>query len=346
MLNTLKSQMSARIAWGLLGLFFMAATGCEKPQVSTYHVAKHEYAVTRPAGLEEWEVPEGWLGRMSASPTVATFLVFNDATEGNATHPAGGSATVMIVKMAGSAGELQPNMTRWAKQIGLDTPEGDAYTKALSVCEVNGTTGHRVRFENPKNGQALRVDWVEAEGFSWFFKISGDATTVAKTDTAMDAFTSSIRFTKIDRKVANPLTGIDSWELQPGWVAAGASQFVDYSFQIPGEPTDLRLTVSRAGGGLAAQFNRWAGRLKLELPEDPIKEWVTPLEVGGRASHLVDMHNAEEGLRMRLVMVPGGEGMEDWFFTLRGHDVSVNQAADPFDAFVQSIKFAENGEGN
>jgi len=527
-------------------VLMVACVGCEKAQISSYFVPKENLAVSRPDGLDEWKVPEGWMGCLSAGPVVATFRVYDSPSQGNETNKSlGGAAIITVATFDGSMGELSPNIARWAGQLGIKPPDENEAKKVVSPIEVDGFSGRRVKLKNPADAQALVVDWVEAQGNAWFFKVIGNAEVVEKTILALDGFTRSIRFAKskfigtwqgrpaegpqmtwtfkadgtgtinvggvplkmtwqksmgdklkytmevfgekqsqtvsyvhegdaltindprigvlvlnrsegepgaskypiylmhewdteeqmvtfgkdgvltitpkngkliegtwegktgtvkltypdsksgenrtfeyaasvlqvtseengkeeqmevltlVDssgkkteytrtvlpgekaaKVFANPLPGLTSWEIPFGWQQGQPRPFVMGSFLIPGEQANVELTISKARGELNAHLMRWAGIMQMDLPGDPIKEWVTDMEVDGKSAHLVHMHNPDTATRMRLLMVSGNKGEESWFFKLKGHDAVTALKTEEFSTFIKSIRFTEDGKEN
>ena len=322
-------------------LLMLAGVGCEKARITSYFVPKEDLAVSRPDGLDEWKVPKGWMGCLSATPVVATFRVYDSSSEGNETNKSvGGAATITVATFDGTAGELSPNVARWARQLGIKPPDENETVKAVSSIEIDGYSGQRVKLKNPNDGQALLVDWVEIQGNAWFIKMMGNAAVVEKSIPTMDAFSKSIRFNQ------NPLPGLESWRVPPGWKKGQPRTLVLKSFVLLGEKADVEVTISRARGALEANLARWAGIMQLESPANPVEEWVKPDDVGGRAAHLIHMHNPGIASRMIVVMVPSGEGDDSWFFRMKGDDVETTLKEDEFNAFIESIRFTEDGKEN
>ena len=49
---------------------------------------------------------------------------------------------------------------------------------------------------------------------------------------------------------------------------------------------------------------------------------------------------------MIVVMVPSGEDGDSWFFKMLGHDKKTALKQDEFNAFIETIRFTEDGKGN
>ena len=474
-------------------VLILLGVGCKKAQVTSYFVPKEDLAVSLPDGLDNWEVPKGWMGCLSTKPVLATFRVYDSSIEGNKTNSKGGGAIFTVVKFNESFW-LDANVRRWAGQLGMRALDGNETIKAVSPIVIGGYPGRRVTLQNSDVDQKLLVDWVEVQGSAWFFKVTGNSGVVEKTIPALDAFSKNIRFNQ------HPLPGLESWRIPPDWKKGQPRTMVLKSFVISSEvkiqisrgdnhmgpftlkevrdyleqgvlvPEDLattaieglegwislsqladmllgekldigkagkyelsqllhqldlllahkghstslfqvgsnylngegvskdlavayawfgfaayqgdnkaskqfklllndmtesdiergqehlrgllrkttgiEVTISRAGGTLDTNLARWGEIMQLEIPEDPVEEWVKPIVMGGRQAHLVDMHNPDIKSRMIVVMVRSGEGGDSWFFKMLGHDKKTALKQDEFNAFIETIRFTEDGKGN
>jgi len=320
---------------------FLLGVGCKKAQITSYYVSKKNLTISCPDGFDNWEVPKGWMGSLSVKPVVATFRVYDSFFDGNETEKSlGGAAIITVTNFDGTAGELGQNVARWAGQLGIKPPDEDEIAKTVSPIEINGYSGQRVQLQNSNDGRALLVDWVEVQGSAWFIKIMGNITVVEKSIPALDAFSQSIRFNQ------DLPSGLESWRVPPRWVKGRSRTLVLRSFVLSGEKAEVEVTISRARGALEANLARWAQIMQLELPEDPVKEWVQSCDVDGRAAHLIHMHSPDTANRMIVVMVPSGEADESWFFRLKGNDVEAVLKEGEFKTFVDSIRFSEDGKKN
>lgn len=75
-----------------------------------------------------------------------------------------------------------------------------------------------------------------------------------------------------------------------GWkrtdLASGQAGFISARFLIPVEDQELQLTFSTAGGGIAANFDRWRGQFQLEPGIEPLEDLITLVD--GQA-HWIDL---------------------------------------------------------
>src|SRR5437764_268430 len=87
---------------------------------------------------------------------------------------------------------------------------------------------------------------------AWFFKLAGKADELARYEAGFDQILRSVRFPK----------GIDEppeFDVPPGWTLGGPRETgivrIAQTVKLPG--SDLELTVSRSGGSLQVNLDRW-----------------------------------------------------------------------------------------
>lgn len=111
-------------------------------------------------------------------------------------------------------------------------------------------------------------------------------------------------------------------------------------FAIAGGAVEAGIT--RAGGGLLANVNRWRGQLHLQpVDEQQLQKEVRPIEVAGKDARYVDLTGpASPGKppeRILGVILPRGE--QAWFFTIKGPADLVEKQKPAFETFVKSVRF-------
>ena len=153
--------------------------GCDRPQITTYRVAKDRPAAESSSTFN-WKVPASWQALAAGQMQAAKFAV-----------PAQGAAKaeVSVSIFPGATGTTLSNVNRWRGQIGLE-PVGDADLAKL------------VTSLDPKNPEAILVDMTNANkrivgaivprGGQWFFyKLLGDAEAVGPQKEAFMEFVKS-----------------------------------------------------------------------------------------------------------------------------------------------------------
>ncbi|MFM2199477.1 MAG: hypothetical protein RLZZ505_2909 [Verrucomicrobiota bacterium] len=118
--------------------------------------------------------PEGWQESEGSSMRVASFAVKGKG---------GATADISVIPLPGESGSVMENVNRWRGQLELP-PLAAADDPALGV-EMDGAAGklfvtHMVSEEPVLDGKkaAISTAILKAEGVTWFFKITGEASLV------------------------------------------------------------------------------------------------------------------------------------------------------------------------
>ena len=136
--------------------------------------------------------------------------------------------------------------------------------------------------------------------------------------------------------------GEPKWTVPEGWKKTAGNEFSLAAFAVSDGTMSIKTTVSRAGGDLLQNLNRWRGQLGLEpWSRDEMTKSAKVLSVDGSDGTLVDLIGTDSKTKKPSctigVIVPRGDSA--WFFKLTG-DVELAQREKPnFEAFVQSVKF-------
>jgi hypothetical protein len=140
----------------------------------------------------------------------------------------------------------------------------------------------------------------------WFLKISGSTATVDKYAGDFDKLIGSI---KVSMDENNPI----SWELPAGWTRAEApaSRMRYATLKAPGDA--LELSVTRFGGSVLANVQRWWGELwGKEKAQDftaaMLQEYVQQRSVNGRLILRVDLHGPNEPPKRPMMMMNNPHG--------------------------------------
>jgi hypothetical protein len=118
--------------------------------------------------------PEGWEESQGSAMRVASFAAKGED---------GASADVSVIPLPGDSGTILENVNRWRGQVQLP-PLPSADDPALGF-EMEGASGklfvtHMVSAEPVLDGKkaAISTAILKAEGVTWFFKITGEASLV------------------------------------------------------------------------------------------------------------------------------------------------------------------------
>lgn len=133
---------------------------------------------------------------------------------------------------------------------------------------------------------------------------------------------------------AEPLT----YDIPAEWTESVPGMF-QFALFTSGEGDDAaEVSISNAGGTLDLNVNRWRNQIGLPpVSMAEMNESLEETEVGGKPAVRIQIDGSEKSIRG--VIVPGGEG--NWFFKLTGPAELVGQETERFDAFVESVQFAE-----
>jgi hypothetical protein len=139
--------------------------------------------------LPDWTVPSHW----KAQPPKTMLLAVWSVEEGPA------KAEVTVSAFPGDAGGLLANVNRWRRQIGLGPVGEDGLGQLTSRVEVGGTQATVVDVTNdqPAVGgtpQRVVVVIVPHAGQSWFYKISGAESVVAREREGFLKFVQTVRY--------------------------------------------------------------------------------------------------------------------------------------------------------
>jgi hypothetical protein len=129
---------------------------------------------------------------------------------------------------------------------------------------------------------------------------------------------------------------------------APRSRILMAEFALPraeGDERDGRLTISRAGGGLKANIDRWRKQFSGALAKDS----QTEQKIGGVTITLVDFSGTyldrpgpfapgvpREGYRMLAAIIP--VGAQPFFIKAYGPEKTMAQHAEAFQAFVKTLE--------
>ncbi len=229
-------------------------------------------------GSEEltWTVPASWKETKAKTFSLATFILDKDLE-------------LTISRVGGS---LLDNLNRWRDQVGLDHfKDLDQETKKISW----GTkmTGIWVDFYNQQRETSANTDVnndsnqssngplksgnnsgnnsnestnktrligaILPDGDSewYFFKVMAPLEDVEPVAKEIDDFLNSIRFHPGDKQ--------PSWKIPLNWESGASTPFSIASFQIKSTSRKpIKLTISKARGGLLENINRWRAQIGLE----------------------------------------------------------------------------------
>lgn len=135
---------------------------------------------------------------------------------------------------------------------------------------------------------------------------------------------------------------LPAFRVPKGWQEQKVALPAATRFQIVDGKRQASVVVIEAGGGLAANVNRWREQLGLKaLADEDAKKALKPLKVDGIDGYRFDLTGPDVpetgAVRIRAVIVVLGERV--WFFKLMGPASLVENQAATFDGFIDSVRF-------
>ena len=131
----------------------------------------------------------------------------------------------------------------------------------------------------------------------FYFKVMGPIDIITKNEAAIEQFLASVKFTKDPNE---PLT----YKVPEGWKPGKGNQFSLAAFVLAGEGAP-ELTVSRIGGSLIENINRWLGQVGLKaIRQNQLSQISKEMDMDGRKARHIDL----KGIAGQTGMAPMKKG--------------------------------------
>ena len=259
----------------------------------------------------QWTLPEGWTEQKDEDPRGMRFMTLQVKTDGEDLP-----LTITRLPLPGDRpidGMPLMIVNLWCEQLGI--PEKTAADLKSE--------------EQPKDAEVQQLE------------VSGKQITLVNFLAA--ATPERMAAEKPDRPaptVAAP--GAPQWKVPEGWKTDRGNEFSLAAFAVTDGERAIKTTVSRAGGDMLQNLNRWRGQLGLKAwsPEEMSKT-AKKLSVDGHEGTLVELvgNDARSGKPSCILGVIVPRDDEAWFFKLTGDVELAQREKENFEAFVQSVKF-------
>ena len=250
----------------------------------------------------EWTLPEGWTERKDVEPGTTRFATLTVKADGE-------EMSVSVTRLPFPPGRPTDGVplmivNLWCEQLGL--PE----KKESDLTAEEQPKGAEVQQLEVAGKQITLVNFLAAEK-------SAPPTPVAT-------------------------RGQPKWTVPEGWKEVAGNEFSLAAFAVTEGKMSVKTTVSRAGGDLLQNLNRWRGQLGLESwSKEEMQKSAKILSVSGSDGTLVDLVGTDAKSKKPSctigVIIPRGESA--WFFKLTGDVELAQREKANFEAFVQSVKF-------
>lgn len=131
------------------------------------------------------------------------------------------------------------------------------------------------------------------------------------------------------------------FELPEGWKEIPAKQFTLKAFEVVDGDDRLDITISRAGGKMDDNMNRWRGQIGLPPTSlADIEASFKPCEVNGLPGHFIEMHQGEKAeARESIIGIVIPQGDQTWFLKVRGSTKLAERERENFDSFAKSVRW-------
>jgi hypothetical protein len=130
-------------------------------------------------------------------------------------------------------------------------------------------------------------------------------------------------------------------EAPEGWKEGPPKQFTLKFYEVVDGDERLEISLSRAGGDMSANMNRWRGQIGLPpASSEELEAAFQPREVNGLPAKFIEMHQAEGAdNRQSILGVVVPEGNQTWFIKLRGSTKLAEREREHFEAFAKSVRW-------
>ena len=265
-------------------------------------------SVTFSKNLPEWTLPENWQQEAASEMRFATLRI---ATEE-------GPLEMTVIPLPRGQGSVEDqvlsNVNRWREQMQL----GPIAEDELSTNVVKFNAG----------GEPA---WLVNIVGRWSGKSAGMAGVGGKAAPRRDVPSDSAS------RASLPFT----CEVPAHWNEKKAGSMQLAAYEIRDGDRKAEVSVSTAGGDLAANINRSRGQVQLDpLPEGELEKATRKITVDGNDAIAVDLVGPEtaEPRETILGVVVEARGRQ-WFIKLRGDADLASRENEHFEQFVQSIRF-------
>lgn len=350
-----------KIHWLLL---LPVLAGCHRDEISVYTVPKEvESEVAGSQAALGYALPDGWKEEAPGGMVVLKLSVPGSNGGGAEVSamqfPAKGIPTLELVNVVRQNAGL-PQMSE--EELGRDSEPVAIGSDKGTLIDLN----RAIATSATNNVRVMLAVFPHADA-TWFFKLDGDAATVAAQKPAFISFLKTLNFTENAAPVLNSHKGMGTnaklpqqagggpepgaetplpeWKAPADWQQLPPSMMLRAKYAVTGKDGGkAEINIGFAGGAPIMNVNRWRGQLGLPPADgDEFAKLVTGLDVQGGKAMLVDMTgtDAKTGRKARMVgaIVPQASG-QSWFYKLMG-DESVVEAQKPvFVEFVKTVNYA------
>jgi hypothetical protein len=314
--------------------------GCKKEEPIKAYQAPKEAAHVHHERLE-WKVPGNWIEWPGDEQTYAGF------TLEQADPPLEMTISALERKTA-SAADLQANVNRWQRQLGLPASSPEEVNQLATKVIVDDRPIFVVDLLGPPGTDQKRIlGAMTVEGDRvWFFKAMGPTQRLAPHKQEFNDFITSLKFNgPKDRLPQRETKDGLSWIAPAGWENGGDKPMRALTY-FAGDPSNpAELMVTRLGGTsfgeLLDNINRWRAQVGLPPVAKVDDQPTQRIQLAGRPAAYFDFIGPGTPQRpnQRLLLVMSVLDNDVWFFKMIGPQDSVASEKPNFDNFLKSVQF-------
>ena len=264
-----------------------------------------------------WTLPEGWKDLPGSQFRFATIRT----TESDAT----GKPLEITVSSAG--GDVLANVNRWRGQLNLKPIAASDMGEATKTVQVDNREAIFVSMTGKGSGQmgGAPMGPFAGGGGASGGKLPADHPPIDSGKSAPPAKAQA--------------SGDLKYDAPPEWSPGNANAFSLAAFKVVDGDAQADITVSTAGGDLAANVNRWRGQLGLSpLDAAELAKSVQKIETLGTTGTYVEIVGPEAAKRETILGVQTEAGGRTWFVKLKGDAKLAEREKPRFEAFVKSLR--------
>lgn len=133
-----------------------------------------------------YETPDGWSTGKTNSMVHARLIKKVESAE----------VQITVIEMPADANEWEPNVKRWANQVGLGDLPADQMAERVSDLTIDGVEGKSVDLIDLESDSPTGTiaGMVKRDRSAWFIKLAGDKKLVEESRESFEKFLGSLRF--------------------------------------------------------------------------------------------------------------------------------------------------------
>jgi hypothetical protein len=304
---------------GKMGWFFKL-TGAVRA-VEPQHEAFLQFITSikfsgEPDAKPSWTLPEGWKEMPGSQMRFATIQI---AAEGKPLE-------LSVIPLQSADGDTQKyllaNVNRWRDQLKLKPISADELATTTKPVKIGGHEATLVSLVGTGSGRMSGTP---------FAPFVGGATPTVNPRSAGPPPAN---------RPQSPSRDQITYDVPPEWTSGTKNAFSIAAFKAADGDQQVAITISKAGGDLSQNVNRWRGQLGLEpINAAELAKLAQKIETLGTAGDYVELIGPQGAARQQTILgVRAATGDDVWFVKLMGDAALAEREKPRFESFVKSLK--------